>query len=167
MVNINIVADRTKLGIFFIFLALSVNSCENDKNDVIPDWDIDFTMDITGDAQFSSLTAIGNSVIITSQTNNWGRYSSGYNYNGIIVFRVQFDGYSPEFYAYDRTCPHDFSVDESSVKVNIDFMKAICPKCSTVYDLTVGGVPASGPGRYPLKNYKTIFDGRFLRVWNY
>jgi hypothetical protein len=38
MVNINIVADRTKLGIFFIFLALSVNSCENDKNDVIPDW---------------------------------------------------------------------------------------------------------------------------------
>jgi hypothetical protein len=45
-------------------------------------------------------------------------------------------------------------------------MKAICPKCSTVYDLTVGGVPASGPGDI-FKNYKTIFDGRFLRVWNY
>ena len=167
MVNINIVADKAKLGIFFVFLALLAESCENDKNDVIPDVYIEFTMDITGDILFSSLSAIGNSVIITSQTNNWGRYSAGYNYNGIIVYRTQLDGFSPEFYAYDRTCPHDYSIDESGVKINIDFIQAICPKCSTVYELSVGGVPSSGPGRYPLKNYKTIYDGRYLRVWNY
>ncbi len=154
----------SKIRYFFIsiVIVLLLFSCKKNKNDVIPDVDIDFTMDITNDILFTDLAAIGNSVIVTSQTNNWGRYAAGYDNNGIIVHRVILD----EFYAYDRTCPHDYSVDGASIKVNIDFIQAICPRCSTSYSLPTGGNPISGPGRYPLKNYKTSFNGRYLRVWN-
>ena len=56
-----------------------------------------------------------------------------------------------------------------SIKVNIDptfSIYAICPKCGTKYALSAGGTPASGIGRYPLKNYRTSFDGRYVSVWN-
>jgi hypothetical protein len=154
----------SKIRYFFIStsLLLLLFSCERNKNDVIPDVVIDFTMDITGDILFSNLASIGNSVIVTSQTNNWGRYSSGYDYNGIIVYRSDLD----VFNAYDRTCPHDYAINGLSVKVNIDFTMAICPRCSTTYVLSSGGTPYSGVGKYPLKNYRTSFDGRYVRVWN-
>jgi nitrite reductase/ring-hydroxylating ferredoxin subunit len=71
-----------------------------------------------------------------------------------------------EFYAYDRTCPHDYAVNALNIKVSIDFMTAICPQCSTSYSLEAGGTPITGPSRYPLKNYKTGFDGQNVRVWN-
>jgi len=158
----------SKIKHFFISLVFAplLIACENNKNDVIPDQYIDFTMDISGDILFAGLAAIGNSVIVTSQTNNWGNRAAGFDYNGIIVYRAQID-YQPDFYAYDRTCPHDYVTNELSVKVNIDFTQAICPKCSTYYELSVGGISSSGPGKYPLKNYKTSFDGRYLKVWNY
>lgn len=154
-------ADVTKLGFFFIFFAFFAVSCENEKNDVIPDVYVDFTMDLN-DIEFVNLTVMFGSVYVNANTNNWGQRASGFNNNGIIVFA----GPEGEFYAYDRTCPHDYAADGSSVKVNTDFIRAVCPRCSTVYELSIGGVPASGPGRYPLKNYRTNFDGRFLRVWN-
>ncbi|MCX6334050.1 MAG: hypothetical protein NT092_07060 [Bacteroidia bacterium] len=155
----------SKIRYFFfllVFVSLPI-SCEKNKNDVIPDTYVSFTMDISGDILFSDLTAIGNAVIVTSKTNNWGSYSAGYDYNGIIVYRATLD----QFYAYDRTCPHDYAVNNKSIKVNVDFIQAVCPSCSTYYSLPAGGVPISGPGRYPLKNYRTIFDGRYLTVENY
>lgn len=151
---------------YFLFLTLFVFatlSCDREKNDVIPDVYVDFHMDISGDILFSDLAAIGNHVIVTSATNNWGSRAAGFDNNGIIVYRSLPD----EFNAYDRTCPHDYSVNGLSIKVNVDFTQAICPACSTAYALSAFGTPVSGPGQYPLKNYKTSFDGRYLRVWNY
>ena len=149
--------------ILFLALAILVCSCKRNDNDVIPDRYVSFVMDISGDILFSDLNAIGNSVIITSQTNNWGSRSGGYDNNGIIVYRANLD----QFYAYDRTCPHDYAIDNKSVKVNVDFIQALCPVCSTAYSLPTGGIPISGPGKYPLKNYRTFFDGRYLSVENY
>jgi hypothetical protein len=155
----------SKIRFFFIPLAtlFLLISCENDQNDVVPDTYVSFVMDISGDILFSDLNAIGNSVIITSQTNGWGSRSAGYDYNGIIVYRANLE----QFYAYDRTCPYDYAVNSKSVKVNVDFIQAVCPSCSTYYSLPTGGVPISGPGKYPLKNYRTLFDGRYLTVENY
>jgi len=152
--------------IFFILtlaIAILLTSCERNDNDVVPDRYVSFVMDISGDILFSDLNAIGNSVIITSQTNNWGDRSAGYDNNGIIVYRANLD----QFYAYDRTCPHDYEVNNKSIRVNVDFIQAICPVCSTAYSLPTGGIPISGPGKYPLKNYRAIFDGRYLSVENY
>ncbi len=164
MVNINIVADTTKLGIFFIFLAISAVSCENDKNDVVPDVYIDFVMNLQ-DIEFVNLSAMFGYVYVNANTNNWGLKAAGFNNNGLIVFA----GIEGEFYAYDRTCPHDYFVNNNSVKVNVvDIIYAECPLCKTRYALTAGGTPLPGTtGRYPLKNYKTSLSGNYLQVWNH
>ena len=149
-----------KIVFFLLAIAISESSCENNKNDVIPDVYVNFSLNIN-DPQFLDLNGIGGSVTVNASTNNFGTTAAGYDGNGIIVHC------GPDaYYAYDRTCPHDFTENAKSVKVNIDFMLAVCPVCSTKYALSAGGTPAEGVGRYPLKNYKTSFDGRYVSVWN-
>ena len=154
----------SKIRFFLITAAFvfALTSC-NRKNDVIPDTYVNFTLNLN-DPEFVNLSGFGGSVTVDSHTNNWGQGAAGYDGNGIIIcFGVE------EYYAYDRTCPHDYVVNSLSVKVNIDpgnSTIAICPKCGTKYGLTVGGTPASGVGRYPLKNYKTSFQGNYVTVWN-
>jgi nitrite reductase/ring-hydroxylating ferredoxin subunit len=143
-------------------IAFSLTSCKKSKNDVIPDVYVDFYINLS-DPEFFVLTAPTNSKIITSATNNYGPDAAGFDNNGIIVYRSAMD----EFYAYDCTCPHDYAVNGLSIKVSVDFLSAICPKCSTSYSLEAGGTPISGPGRYPLKNYKTSFDGQGVHVWHH
>jgi nitrite reductase/ring-hydroxylating ferredoxin subunit len=153
----------SKIRFFLIITIFAVAVACNKKNDVIPDVTVDFMLDIN-DPEFVQLNAIGGSVTVDAGTNNWGIYAAGYNGNGIIISRGV-----DEFYAYDRTCPHDYAANEASVRINIDasgFAKAVCPQCKTSYELISFGTPASGVGRYPLKNYKTSFDGRWIRVWN-
>lgn len=155
------VKSGTKIG-FFLFIvafACSMSSCNKDKNDVIPDVYVNFTLDIY-DPEFVNLAAIGSDTV-DAQTNNWGSAAAGFGGNGIIIYNG-----GDTFYSFDRTCPHDYEVNGLSVKVKIDFTIATCPKCGTIYSLSAGGTPVSGVGRYPLKNYRTSFDGRFLRVWN-
>ena len=137
-------------------------SCERNKNDVIPDVYVDFTIDIM---DFPALEALTGSASVDAGDNRITdrKYAGGYDGNGIIIYRSLPD----EFNAYDRTCPHDYAVNNLSIKVNIDFTEAICPRCSTRYALSSYGIPVSGPGKYPLKNYRTSFDGRYLKVWNY
>ncbi|MGD0343179.1 MAG: hypothetical protein ABSA76_15875, partial [Bacteroidales bacterium] len=98
----------SKIKYFFISLALFLLpvSCENTKNDVIPNVYVDFTMDITNDILFRDLTSITNSVIVNYLTNNWGYTSAGFDSSGIIVYRSDLD----EFNAYDRTCPYDYEI---------------------------------------------------------
>jgi hypothetical protein len=154
----------SKITFFLITAAFvfSLTAC-NKKNDVIPDTYVNFTLNLN-DPEFVNLSGFGGSVTVDSHTNNWGQAAAGYDGNGIIIcFGVE------EFYAYDRTCPWDYVKNSQSVKVNIDpgnSTIAICPKCGTKYGLTVGGTPASGVGRYPLKNYKTSFQGNYVTVWN-
>ena len=152
--------EPLKLLFFLFIVATAVSSCENNKNDVIPDVYVNFTLNIN-DPQFLDLNAIGGSVTVNASTNNYGSQAAGFDGNGIIVHC------GPDaYYAYDRTCPHDYAESGKSIKVNIDFMLAVCPVCSTKYALSAGGTPAEGIGQYPLKNYKTTFDGRFISVYN-
>jgi nitrite reductase/ring-hydroxylating ferredoxin subunit len=153
----------SKIRFFFIsvsFVAL-LTSCEKNKNDVLPDEYIDFTIDL-----FDFVNIYGVIGFDTVDANdlriNDRRYAGGIEGNGIIIFSGA-DGY----YAYDRTCPYDYVEDGLFIKVKIDFTIATCPRCSTAYALAALGTPASGPGKYPLKNYKTSQEGRYLHVWNY
>jgi hypothetical protein len=156
---------RPNLIIFIIFLLfpLSLVSCNKEKNDVVPDVYIDFNISLN-DPEFYNLNSPLTSAYVSASTNNIGLYAAGYDNNGIIIFRYVED----EFFAYDRTCPHDFKVNNKSVRVNIvDDIYAICPECSTKYALPSYGTPASGISQYPLKNYKTAFNGLIVHVWNY
>jgi nitrite reductase/ring-hydroxylating ferredoxin subunit len=156
-------ATKSKIRYFFItsFILLLPVSCDRNKNDVIPDCVVDFTIDII---DYPSLQAVTGSAVVDKNDTRIDdrRYAGGFNDNGIIIYRSM----ESEFLAYDRTCPHDWAVNELSTKINVDFTQAICPKCSTHYELFSFGTPSSGPGQYPLKNYRTSFDGRYLRVWN-
>ena len=163
--NFNKVASDSKIAIFLILMVFAIitDSC-NKKNDVIPDVYVDFTLSLS-DPEFVNLNAFGGTVTVNSGTNNWGTSAAGYDGNGIIIHAGV-----DEFFAYDRTCPHDYEVNGISIRVDIDptnSLNAICPKCKTNYALSAGGAPSLGIGRYPLKNYRTSFDGRYVRVWNY
>jgi len=158
------VTSDSKIRFFLITIAFAIilSSC-NKKNDVIPDVYVDFTFSLN-DPEFVILSSMGVAVTVDSHTNNWGTGAAGYDNNGIIIYSGV-----DEFYAYDRTCPHDYSINGLSVKVNIDIASsiyAVCPKCGTKYALSAGGTPASGVGRYRLKNYKTGINGMYIRVWN-
>lgn len=154
----------SKIRFFFIFsiMLFLPQSCKNEMNDVVPDVYVDFECNIYTDITFWDLQNYSSFVYVNYLTNNWGRYSAGYDSSGIIVYRSVDD-----FYAYDRTCPYDYEINHKTERINADFTQAICPACSTVYSLAAGGQPVSGPGRYPLKNYRASFDGRVVRVWNH
>jgi nitrite reductase/ring-hydroxylating ferredoxin subunit len=155
------VASVSKIRFFLISAAfvLIFSSC-NKKNDVIPDVYVNFTLDLY---DFVNLSAMGSDTVdaYDVRVDNGRDYAGGFNGNGIIIYRG-----ADDFYAFDRTCPHDYAVNDLSIKVKIDFIYAVCPKCGTTYALSASGTPASGIGRYPLKNYRTSFDGRYVRVWN-
>jgi nitrite reductase/ring-hydroxylating ferredoxin subunit len=153
--------SKLKFSLFITFSSFLLSACSKENADVIPDVYVDFTIDLL-DPEFVTLGLIGASDSVDAKTNNWGYKSAGYDGNGIIVYC------SPdEYYAYDRTCPHDFASSGLSIKVKIDLGIAMCPYCNTKYALSTYGTPVSGPGKYPLKNYKTSFeDNRFIRVWN-
>jgi nitrite reductase/ring-hydroxylating ferredoxin subunit len=154
----------SKPALFFIiyFSSVGLFSCGKANNEVIPYAPVDFTIDLL-DPEFVNLSVIGISDTIDASTNNWGFRSAGYDGNGIIIYSGP-----DEYYAYDRTCPHDFAVNGLSVRVRINQSAvAVCPQCGTQYALSVYGTPISGLGKYPLKNYKTNFDGeRYIRVWD-
>lgn len=160
---INIVS---KLSIFLvlIFLLGISYSCKKPRGDVIPYVYVNFTLDLL-DPEFLPLAAPANYVLVDANTNLIGIYGAGYDGNGIIVYRASMD----EFYAFDRTCPHDYAISNTSIAVDTIYGEFYvkCPLCESEYVLPSFGNPTKdGPSKYPLKNYRTTFDGRFVHVYN-
>ena len=143
-----------------IILLFAPQACEKDEN-VIPDVYVNFYIDLR-DIEFQALNFETNHIIVTAATNNIGQDAAGFAGSGIIVYHAQ----QGEFYAFDRTCPHDYANGQEVIKVNVDGIYAICPECETNYALPSFGVPTSGPGRYQLKNYRTSLQGSIIRVWS-
>ena len=156
----------SNLRYFFLFslLALFTISCDRDKNEVIPDITVDFTISFSDPEFFDLFYSPGTSALISSSHRHLGLGTSGFDGNGVIVYNTGLQGF--EYAAFDRTCPHCYSTEEVSVAVNVDAVYAVCPRCSTNYALGASGLPQSGPGQYYLKNYHTSFTGYSVRVWN-
>ncbi len=156
----------SNLRIFLLtsLLTLALISCDRDKNEVIPDITIDFTITFSDPEFFDLFYSPGTSSLISSAHRHLGYGTAGFDGNGIIVYNTGLQGF--EYAAFDRTCPHCYVTDEVSVAVNVDGVYAICPRCSTNYALGASGLPQSGPGQYYLKNYHTSFTGYSVRVWN-
>ncbi len=147
------------------FIISCICSCERNSNDPIPDVYINFTIDLNN-IEFNSLGTLGNSAVVTRETNNFGSRAAGFENNGILIYRSLND----EFLAFDRTCPHCYAVNEESIVIETEeffSQEAVCPECGTVYSLDMNGMPKEGPGKYYLKSYKTQLNGgRYLTVWN-
>lgn len=139
----------SKLRFFFILMTGIIwsQSCTREASDVVPDTYMNVTL-----VNIPAQIRINQSMIITNTmvpVNNLG-----YDNNGIIVYRNSQD----EYFAYDRTCTYHV---EESIPVNLwtNPLFAICPQCSTKYQLYWSGIPADeGPSVYPLKQYKTSYN---------
>ncbi len=147
----------TKILFFFLFIFLPY-SCEKGTADVVPDTYVDITINTN-----NFFLGTGQSILVSNT--QVGVTNLGYDNNGIIVYRNTQD----EFFAYDRTCT--YHVEESvPVELWTNTMFAICPVCSTKYQLWFSGFPADeGPSNYPLKQYKTFFNPNTsdLHIFNF
>lgn len=93
-------------------------------------------------------------------------YIGGHEYftggvKGIIVYRVD----QSTFVAYDRACPHDWGIDDSRLVVDESGILIRHDTCGSVFNILDGSV-ISGPSRFPLKFYKTRYNGVKLRIYN-
>jgi len=151
---------------FFLISAvlLLTMSCGREKNEVIPDITIDFTISFSDPEFFDLYYSPGTSALIGPSHRYLGIGTGGFDNNGIIIYNTGLQGW--EYSAYDRTCPHCYVTGGASIAVNVDMVAAICPRCSTNYALAASGMPTSGPGQYYLKNYHTGLSTGSLRVWN-
>lgn len=70
--------------------------------------------------------------------------------------------------AYDLICPYDYPA-RIAIEVTKDhsLRSAECPKCHTIYDLSMGiGNPTSGVGHSPLLQYQISKSGQMLYIHN-
>jgi nitrite reductase/ring-hydroxylating ferredoxin subunit len=140
--------DYTKLIVLICFLLFTATEfgCEKDRNEIIPYVPVNRYFNIR-DPEFFDLSVPNNSVTIKG------------GLNGIIVYRVSVE----EFVAYDRTCTYE---PENNCAVETDnSSSAKCPCCGSRFFL-IDGSPLNGPAQWPLKPYKTTFDGTYVRITN-
>ncbi|MBN2213188.1 MAG: hypothetical protein JW723_03000 [Bacteroidales bacterium] len=144
-----------KLSFFFILITVIIwiQSCTKESADVVPDTYMNVTL-----VNIPAQIGISQSMIITNTMVPVN--SLGYDNNGIIIYRNSQD----EYFAYDRTCTYHI---EESIPVNLGTnpLLAVCPVCSTKYQLHWSGIPTDeGPSVYPLKQYKTSYNPNTLEL---
>lgn len=131
-----------------LMLILTVCSCGGYKHSTIPDVDVNFTI-YPNDAAYAPLNHIGGYMYLTGGV------------AGIIVYRLDVS----TFLAYDRACPYDWEDTNAWICVDESGLTLSDANCGSQFNILDGGV-ISGPSPYPLKPYKTRFDGMILRVYN-
>ena len=81
--------------------------------------------------------------------------------SGIVVYRVD----EWNFVAYDRSCSFDWEEDGSWIKVHPNGIMLIDSMCGSTFNILDGTV-IDGPAKWPLREYRTRYDGYQLRVFN-
>lgn len=84
----------SKIRYFFLF-ALFVTitiSCDRDKNEVIPDITVDFTITFSDPEFFDLFYSPGTSSLISSSHRHLGLGTAGFDGNGIIVYNTGLQG---------------------------------------------------------------------------
>jgi len=160
MKNYRLLYPKIIIFVLFYITYLFVSSCKTENNQRIPHVYVDFTININ-DPMFNDLTVAGNSVVVDASYA--GSASAGYDDHGIIVYRYS----ETEFFAFDRTCPFEEALDQAVILQNTGDITPACPKCHSKYILPSYGYPTDdSPSRYPLRRYRTAFDGQIVHVYN-
>ena len=136
-----------------IILAVLFVGCDSKNEHPVPNVPVYIEPPIfIYDAEYNNLLNPYGIVIVPNQ---------GFMGNGIIIVNIG----NNEFKAYDATCCYE--VQQGCV-VSADSNSNVlvkCNCCGSKYEVTFGAVNV-GPATYPLKTYKTSFDGEYLRVYN-
>jgi len=124
-----------------IAVLLSINSCKKkDSQDSIPNVPVDIYISLNL-PQYSSLTGIGNSVLISGGV------------KGIIVYRKS----QEEFSTFERSCPYDPLVNAAIVKVDSSGVIGVDSNCGSQFLLLDGSI-IHGPATRQLKAYHNEYD---------
>lgn len=138
--------NSTPTLIVLLFVFSLFQQCKEHENPV-PITNVNITIDLN-DANYNDLVP-GSYKYITGGV------------SGIVLYRKNFD----EFSALERTCPHEAEYG-TRVTVNPDNqLFLICDTCASRFYIEDGAL-VEGPSEYPLRTYKTNFDGRFLQIYN-
>lgn len=125
-------------------------ACSKKENapPVIPDVYVNFFIN-PNSTEYLELNSPGGWVTVTG------------GYRGILIYRLAVE----QFLAYERTCPYDPSESQARIEVEESGVTCRCPVCGSGYIL-LDGSPFEGPSVYPLKQYRTTYDGALLYVYN-
>lgn len=136
--------------ILFISLLFCTVSCGDSFESSIPNvGKFGFEVNLL-QAQFQSIQSQGNFVLVLKNEHN-----VKLGFGGLIIGNSYYNGYC----AYDAACPVEASRDVIVELTNDGLGKAVCPKCSTIYDLNNYGAP-NGVGTEYLKDYRVIVQSQ-------
>ena len=147
-------------------IILIAAGCGKNQNSFLPNTQVNISLT---PYEFSFIDISGNSIVFQGY---------GYNGNGIILSCANPDPSSPQFYAYDATCPNekDYSgvVTVTPVKnyttppyrIFSSSFFGTCNKCGSVFNLMGGGNPTSGPATHYLQNYNVLTGNQSITITN-
>jgi len=91
---------------------------------------------------------------------NWAYINGGHR--GIIIYNAGFG----EYRAHERTTPYNYpNASNCFVSVDDSGFLAVDPCSGSKYSM-LDGTPYEGPALLSLKQYRTQFDGIYLRIFN-
>ena len=131
------------------FLIFNSSSCDLDNDHPVPLVLVDFNIDVTT-TQYINLNYIG----------GWEYVKGGYK--GLVIYRKSLD----EFVVFDRTCTYDPLDECSRIEVEESGLFMVDSCCMSRFLILDGSTTGDGPATIWLKQYRTQFDGQFLRVYN-
>lgn len=142
---------RERSLLFAILLLTALFSCKKtteEQQPEIPFVMVNFVI-MPNSTQYIELNQPGGVVTVTG------------GYRGIIIYRKT----ENEFMAYERACAYDPTADSARVQIESSGITCVCPKCKSKYIL-LDGSPFEGVSRWPLKQYRTNYDGTYLYITN-
>jgi hypothetical protein len=134
--------------ILFVLLIILPCSCKKDERPQIPNVYVNLTLDISS-TLYIELNSVGGHVNLTG------------GYKGITVYRLSTD----EFVAFERCCSYDPDVADARVVVDTSGLTLSDAVCGSQF-LILDGSVVNGPATAPLKQYRTQFDGDYLKIYN-
>lgn len=135
-----------KLLLFSVLFILGISSCREKEGDYIPNVYVNFEINVES-TQYIELNPIG----------GWVYLNGGYK--GILIYRRAMD----EFLAFERACPFDPFND---CRIQVEASPIAIDSCCMTRYLMFDGSAIEGPGKMPLKQYRTSFSPPYLYVYN-
>lgn len=118
------------------------------KHSTIPEVAVDFYI-YPNDVSYLDLNYYGGYVYVTGGV------------SGIIIYRIN----EFTFMAFDRACPYDWAETDSWLWMEESGLTIKCSKCGSQFNV-INGAVIDGIAEFPLKYYKTSYNGVRLRVYN-
>lgn len=141
------IRKTVNLIVFSLILLFLFSSCGKEElKYTIPRSPVNFTVNLQGQDH------VLNNFYATKYFDSYRLDREQVGYAGLLVFNYGSDSDGlPALAAFDACCPNEGTRD--AIVIANSEGKAICNKCKSVYDLTIGGRPVSGPSTERLQSY--------------